>query len=768
MSEDLADFLSQHAKPYDPATDDYRRPPFAQAVKAGKNSPIYNAHSYHTKVPPEGIVPYIKHYTDPGDLVLDPFCGSGMTGVACLMTGRNAILNDLSPAAAHIARNYTTPLEISAIKDEFERIKSAVKDEFEWLYGTTCDRCGGAATIYYVVWSDVFECGRCGNELILWDLAVDKITGKVQEKFTCPTCGAIWRKVQVKWLKSIPVITHYECPKCKPSRDQHATTDKEKLRIAEIEATPIPYWYPTTPFDSTWEMWRKVHGDMGITNISKFYTKRNLWAIAKLWYESNHASTERLAQVIKFVITSTNRRNSARTAWHTLRFGQASMTGTLYVPALTVENNLLTLVCEKLRQIINGLKSIKFGFSETIVQVRSATSLQIPDESVDYVFTDPPFGSNIFYADCNLIWESWLNEGLTDQSQEAVVHVKHKDKNVLPDYARLMEDAFREMQRVLKPGRWASVVFHNSDDRIWQTILDAAEKAGFELAEINAFDKGQLSFKGIRGAKGLERVTNKDIVLNLRKPCLQETARPNGRTHLAEAEQRVIETVADFLATNPPPSERTLQHIWNHVLYDMIRNGSVQVSMAGLDEMLAYHYQTFKVVDGKYYLRGEAVAGGNVFDLRTDAGAIAWLTSVLSNESQTTGELIPKWQRETAHLDAMDAGRLDRTLEQNFWQDKKTGRWRIPTAAEREKMSAREDLGAQAHLRVVRRYLEGNMDRQPDDRELVAWVRFCYNRGFYPETAALFEHITSERLDPEEYKTIKKMAAAARMKGSSA
>ena len=69
---DLAEFIQEHSTPYDPETDTYRRPPFAQPVKAGKNSPIYNAHSYHTKVPPEGIVPYIEHYTDPGDLVLDP------------------------------------------------------------------------------------------------------------------------------------------------------------------------------------------------------------------------------------------------------------------------------------------------------------------------------------------------------------------------------------------------------------------------------------------------------------------------------------------------------------------------------------------------------------------------------------------------------------------------------------------------------------------------------------------------------------------------
>ncbi len=151
----LSEFLARHAKPYDPATDDYERPPFAADIKEGKNDPIYNAHSYHTKVPPRAIIPYILHYTQPGDLVLDLFCGSGMTGVAAQMCAqppadilesfpelkdrvgpRACILNDLSPAACHIAYNYNTPVDVEALKREFERIKAAVKDEFDWLYGT--------------------------------------------------------------------------------------------------------------------------------------------------------------------------------------------------------------------------------------------------------------------------------------------------------------------------------------------------------------------------------------------------------------------------------------------------------------------------------------------------------------------------------------------------------------------------------------------------------------------------------------------------------
>ena len=109
--KEIEKFVLNNMHPYDSEKDAYEKKPFDKPVKAGKNTPIYNAHSYHTKVPHQGIIPFIEHYTKPGDLILDPFCGSGMTGVAALLCPsgpRHVILNDLSPAAIHIARNYCT------------------------------------------------------------------------------------------------------------------------------------------------------------------------------------------------------------------------------------------------------------------------------------------------------------------------------------------------------------------------------------------------------------------------------------------------------------------------------------------------------------------------------------------------------------------------------------------------------------------------------------------------------------------------------------
>lgn len=370
---DIAEFIRKYATPYDPTTDTYRRPPFAQSVKAGKNSPIYNAHSYHTKVPPEGIVPYIEHYTSPGDLVLDPFCGSGMTGVAALMAGRHAVLNDLSPAAVHIARNYTTPVDVGALKREFERIKAAVKEEFDWLYGTRCERCGGPATIQYTIWSDVFACARCGGDIVLWEVAVDPTTGKVAEKFACPTCQAQWKKTNLRWLRSVPVMTNYECPVCKPKRGEHPTTEAEKQRIAEIEAAEIPYWYPTIPFDESWEMWRGVHRDQNITDVSKFYKSRSLWAFARLWQEAQMVENVRASHKLVFLLTSFALRVSKKAEF---RFsGGSGNIANLYIPAIQKEANVLDTATRKYADVLKSA----MNETKSEVVVRTGTAIGLHD-----------------------------------------------------------------------------------------------------------------------------------------------------------------------------------------------------------------------------------------------------------------------------------------------------------------------------------------------------------------------------------------------------
>jgi hypothetical protein len=152
----------------------YHREPFVSDVSEGKNDPIYNAHSYHTKVPHKAIMKFIEHYTEEGDIVFDGFCGSGMTGVAAGLLNRRAILCDLSPAATFIAYNYNTPVDVHEFEREAKRILAEVEEECGWMYETLHTDGKTKGRINYTVWSDVFVCPYCKNEYVFWDTAVDQ------------------------------------------------------------------------------------------------------------------------------------------------------------------------------------------------------------------------------------------------------------------------------------------------------------------------------------------------------------------------------------------------------------------------------------------------------------------------------------------------------------------------------------------------------------------------------------------------------------------
>ena len=217
----IKDFIEKYGKPYDSENDDYHREPFASDVSEGKNDPIYNAHSYHTKVPHKAIMRYILHYTEPGDIVFDGFCGTGMTGIAAQMCGqpdldfkrkieeempdskwgyRKAILCDLSPVATFITYNYNTPVNDTEFERESFRILSEIEEEYGWMYETTHVADGqtqyttdingtkrlAKGKINYTVWSDVFVCTGCSLEILFYDIAWDKEKKRVRKEFHCP------------------------------------------------------------------------------------------------------------------------------------------------------------------------------------------------------------------------------------------------------------------------------------------------------------------------------------------------------------------------------------------------------------------------------------------------------------------------------------------------------------------------------------------------------------------------------------------------------
>ncbi len=745
-------FVAKHKRPYDSENDSYERRQYNENVKVGKNTPIYNAHSYHTKVPYQGIIPFIEHYTEPGDLIVDPFCGSGMTGVAALLCPsgpRKAILNDLSPAAVHIARNYCTPCDVKDLKKEFERIKAAVKEEFDWLYETyqedpeTGEKI--PAVIHYTIWSDVYECkpktrntkkhplnpDGCGGEILLWDAAVYKETGKVKDKFECPNCGETWRKTELRLLWSVPVVTNYQYTDPdtgKKRRGSHSVTEFEQDRLNEIEAKEIPYWYPTTPFESHREMWRGVHRDLGIIGACDFYTKRNLWAVARLW---NEAQKSNYFEALSFVLTSGMLKATKTTRYNFGRRGNSTLTGTLYIGSFTVENNFLWTIQRKFKDCLPALEiGQNDGFITSFLHAGELEGLA--DECADYLFTDPPFGSNIFYGDCSFLWEAWLGES-TDDSKEAVWNKSRKPAQggkTLDDYKRLMADSFDEMYRVLKPNRWATVIFSNSDDRVWEAIQDAAQQAGFVIYGGKEFDKTQRSFKGIRGEKGQEKVISKDVLLNLHKP---KTPRVRNRDlqRIDDVKGFVLQQIKmyfQYLPPDSPPNVRTVEAITRAVQRRVLEQGcSMQGFSAGfVADVLHDARRRFSLIEvnGAWY---PSNGGVNELVVRDEQSAIFWLTKILSKEPRRLDEIDPLWKQERLKGGYKGSRGLQELLS-DFFILNSDGTYRVPDDHERQQLKGQED---DRLLRECERYRSGKLNREPPIEEKFSWIELLTDKKMW-------------------------------------
>lgn len=524
-------------------------------IKTSKASSTYRAHSYHTKVPPSAIKPFIEAFTKEGDVVSDPFCGSGMTGVAALECGRDALLSDLSPAAVHIARNYTTPCDPDALRAAFGHLRTLVEPTLRWLYTPI----GSSNMIEYTVWSDLFECSGCDAPITYWD-ALHLGGGST---LVCPECATSLNKVGLKWISEVPVQTHVAG---KGRRiEHHPPTRSEIALIEEVEQTPIPYWTPQLGFGPEREMWRASHSTMGIKSVSDFYSRRNLHALAALRHAIIEAAPDaRTREALLFAFTACANRASKRYQWNAKRPTNV-MTGTLYVSSLRYEWNVWSLFKRKVNDALKYFETRSPSRGRADVFQASATALGVvPDGAVDMVFMDPPFGSNIFYADSSLLWDAWLGAE-TDQGSEIVVN-QRRDRTAggkdLALYGDLMARAFAEASRVLRPGARAVLAFSNTDDRVWEEVQDALSDAGLETRSVHVLDKGQPSIKGVKGQLGKERVTRLDLTLTL--------------AHRARPRQQRVKAPQSFVDAS---IQRALDgghvapdHLYSEVLRDVLQS----------------------------------------------------------------------------------------------------------------------------------------------------------------------------------------------------
>jgi len=548
-TQTLSDLLHAH-KQETPTT---QIPP-EFGMSAGKNTYTYDAHTYHTKVPPQGIAELVRHYMPQGGLVLDLFAGSGMTGVACLANGYDCILNELSPAACFIANRFTSSVSPELFEAGVNLVLNNLQGIREELYTTTCRECGKATETLYVVWSYNVICNYCNHEFLLWDhcrsYGQRVKEHKILTEFPCPSCHHILKKSTLSRTIAEPIEIGYRC--C-GSRQQEVThplnrSDLELIYRLEIAPPLADGFYPKNGLPRGVNLQQPVRH--GLDRIDRFYTPRNLAAMSQIWRELHRIEDVNLAAELAFVFTSLYQRVTRLSEF---RFWGGSGNAARYnVPFIFNESNVFVTFARKARSIQDHLQTTASHYTgRSIVVCNSATKLDyLPDESVDLIFTDPPFGANINYSDMNFLWESWLGE-FTETADEAIMN-KFQGKGV-DEYQRLMTRSLQEAYRVLRRGHWMLLVFMNSSSKVWDALRSAIGDAGFEISKADIFDKQHGTFKQFVH----ENTAGYDLVLHCLKP-LENRCAPEQLTH-----PEVRGLVREFLEKHYDPSRFT--NVYLHV-----------------------------------------------------------------------------------------------------------------------------------------------------------------------------------------------------------
>ena len=566
---------------------------YGHALPATRGGPLYAAFPYPTKISPEAVALYIAAHTKPGDTVFDGFAGSGTTGLAALLCdnppdrlrreasrrglrvewgARNAVLYELGALGAFIAQTLNHPPDPRRFRKAAEQVLRDVEREFGWLYAAQ-DARSNAGHIRHVVWNDILRCPACERETALWDACVSIHPARINSRFQCPFCDAehpvgtaertmervgddvtdsvIERKVRK--MARIYGITGRSSWSREPNASDLALLD-------QVAGEPIPSCVPNVPI--RWgDLYRRGY-HRGISRLHHFYTRRNLIAFARLWERADGVESS-LRDAIRFWLLSYNASHATIMTRVVAKSGQKDLVvtsaqpGVLYVSGLPVEKNVFRGLARKLSTIANAFESIHGRAGEVTVHQKSSSAVAQLDESVDYVFTDPPFGGNIPYSEISMLNEAWLGR-LTDATEEAIIN-KSQAKTA-SSYQRLLTRALSEVNRILKHDGRATLVFHSASAEVWNALRTAYTDAGFGVEHAGVLDKAQGSFKQVT-TNGAVRG---DPVLLLRKLSPRANA-------AADCPWRIAEEI-DRDAHKLDPSERTPERLYSRLVNHFLTN----------------------------------------------------------------------------------------------------------------------------------------------------------------------------------------------------
>ena len=561
---------------------------YAGALPARRSGPLYGAFPYATKISPETIALLIAAHTAPGDTVFDGFAGSGTTGLAALLCeaptpellratkllpvnvqwgARDAVLYELGALGAFIGETLTNPPPPKAFRGAAEEILSATAHDDGWMYDAY-DLARHGGKIRHVVWSDLLRCPRCHRDVSLWDSCVSRAPAVIASRFTCDHCSYHVSLDEAERMIETTADEVLDCTRQVRARRpvwvygstgsscwSRPINQGDLELLSRIDRAPLPDSVPVVAIP--WgDLYRRGY-HQGITHLHHFYTRRNLIVFTRLWDRAN-AYGGSLAAALRFWMLSYNAAHATVMTRVVAKSGQpdlvvtSAQSGVLYVSGLAVEKNLIAGLRRKLSTITRAFELIHGRRSRVEVRQSSSCSVDLPSGSIDYAFTDPPFGGNIPYSEVNFLNEAWL-ERYTDRTEEAIISTTQN--KALVEYRRLLTAALAEHHRVLKRDGKLTLVFHSASAKIWRALQGAYTDAGFAVECAGVLDKTQGSFKQVTTGGAVRG----DPLLLLRKSSVMTGHRTESPWSVAEQLRMDAEVAID-------PVEMTAQRLYSRLV----------------------------------------------------------------------------------------------------------------------------------------------------------------------------------------------------------
>ena len=541
---------------------------------------MYNWHKFWSRKTWNVVGEFIKTYSKEGEIVFDPFAGSGVVGMEALKNKRRVIICDLLPVATEIARLTIKPVSETELYNAFKRVELKVKNKIVNLYRTRCRKCGTSFP------------------------------------FTC----SIWEN------NNMVEVRYQSCPQCGDKREEETPPTKEDLElINDLEKKKIKEWYPTNPFyypDGTSFMKKEKY-----ESLDELFTKRNLQNLAWLMEAIEEEVSKELKDFLKIAFTSVvhlcskmvpaisptpgshqtsfSSTWSQHSYWYADRFMEQNV-WKLFESAIDGHQGLVKAKTESNKYF----QQVRFGnnYKEVFdkkadIYIHTGSSLELmekmPKGALDYIFTDPPYGSSIQYGELAYFWIAWLkmDKGYLDYliSNEVIHNEKqHKDFGV---YHGLLSRSFRDMFEVLKPGRYLTVTFHNPTFKVRNATIRAGVFAGFEFQKIHHQPLGQVSAKAMLQPFGSAQG---DFYLRFYRPKLDESVFQPEEIDEKRFEKIVVETTVGLLAERAEETPYT--QIINFIDPVLAKNGYFSSLETGLDVkkvLEKYLDKEFILVDSK-------------------------------------------------------------------------------------------------------------------------------------------------------------------------